>query len=123
MSQQETWHVAKTKCEVRGQKLAKIKTWIKKKDIKDVVSIFNQDWSDRNNSIWTSGNSLAVENVYVWEDNTRIQLANWKDTSNTEDSKRKDCVALWECCDSGFKFVVDSCEEKYYYLCESNVNM
>lgn len=121
---QETWNIAKSKCEARGQKLAKIKTWIKRNDILDVVSIFVEDLTNRNNSIWTSGNALAVENIYVWEDNTRIQLANWMNDgpNNSEVDKRKDCVAMWNCCGSGLTFVVDTCDAEYYYLCESNVN-
>ena len=75
----KTWEQAKEACAAAGLHLAKIRSQAEVEEVKDAMEYFltpkDENWSkwDSNNWIWTGGNDLNDEGVWLWLDGSPVE--------------------------------------------------
>ena len=108
-----TWLEAKTACEnYDGAELVKIETERETSFLNDELNKLTTS-----NQIWTAGNDLDSETVWVWSGryNSKVYYTNWKDRQ-PDNSGGEDCMTI--VADGNYKWNDERCSDKLNYICE-----
>lgn len=70
------------------------------------------EWDKTYNTIWLSGNDLAMKGTYLWDNEEMITMTDWYN-GKPDNQEGKNCVSLLN-----FQLFKQHCNLSKYYLCQ-----